>query len=111
MRAIAILAAAGEVGLGVGAHGSGRERQKQQRDHRFQPDVAGIAHAHRFTAGSRGRVELTNIDVTNTSPLASSDFAAGLARRLRAAVRSRDSPGFRVDGICFLPALAPQVRR
>ena len=37
-------------------------------------DAAGIAHAHRFHGGSRIRVELTNIDVTNRIELGSYPF-------------------------------------
>lgn len=36
--------------------------------------VEGIAHAHRFRAGSRIRIELTNIDVTNRIELGSYPF-------------------------------------
>jgi predicted acyl esterase len=37
-------------------------------------DATGLEHAHRFTAGSRIRVELTNIDVTNRVDLGSYPF-------------------------------------
>jgi predicted acyl esterase len=37
-------------------------------------EVAGLMHAHRFTAGSRIRVELTNIDVTNRVQLGTYPF-------------------------------------
>jgi predicted acyl esterase len=37
-------------------------------------DVDGLLHAHRFTAGSRIRVELTNIDVTNRVQLGTYPF-------------------------------------
>jgi predicted acyl esterase len=37
-------------------------------------DATGIEHAHRFSAGSRIRVELTNIDVTNRIDLGSFPF-------------------------------------
>ena len=36
--------------------------------------VQGLAHAHRFAAGSRIRIELTNIDVTNRIDLGSYPF-------------------------------------
>ncbi len=36
--------------------------------------ATGVAHAHRFTAGNRIRVELTNIDVTNRLQLGTYPF-------------------------------------
>ncbi len=47
----------------------------------------GIPHAHRFTAGSRIRVELTNIDVTNRIDLGSYPFVVPMFANTGVSVR------------------------